>query len=272
MTESATLDNNTVAVAGSQLESLPSIDARIRKTFSVLRRVAKGMIAGHLNAAIVAGAPGVGKTYTLERELRAAEDEGLIAYQSVKGSMSAVGLYKQLWECREPGSILLLDDTDSVFSDMDSLNLLKASLDTGKSRRVHWNKESKVLDAEGIDRAFDFEGGVVFITNINFMREINRGVKMSAHYEALVSRSLYVDLGIHSKREVLVRIGQVVFSREFLDNNGLTRSEAQEMLEWLAANLARVRTLSIRTILQLVSLVKTDGHWRDMAECLILHQ
>lgn len=250
-------------------ESLDDINKRILETFSVLEKVAGGVIAGHIRALIVSGAAGVGKTYTLERALASAKEDGDINYKSVKGSMSAIGLFRMLWECSEEGNVLVIDDCDTIFYDLEALNLLKASLDTGRTRRVHWNKESRVLDEEGIPRDFEFNGAAVFITNTDFETEIERENKLAPHYKALLSRCLYVDLGIHTKREVLVRIGQVVFSTEFLSASGLSKAQAQEMMRWLTPNAHRVRVLSIRTILQLASLVKTSGDWKDMADSLM---
>ena len=252
------------------LEPMGQIDERIKNTFSVLNKVAQGIIEGYIKASIVSGAAGCGKTYTLEKALARAESDGLIHYQSVKGAMSAIGLYRQLFECSEEGNVLVIDDCDTIFSDLDALNLLKAALDTGKTRKVHWNKESRILDEEGVPRSFEFNGAVVFITNIDFTAEIEQEKKMSPHYKALLSRTMYVDLGIHSKREILVRIGQVVFSKDFLRDNDLGKEQARDMMVWLTNNLSRVRTLSIRTILQLVSLVKTDDDWKAMAHTIML--
>lgn len=251
-------------------ESMQDIDLRLRNTFKVLEKVAQGIVSGNIRAAIVSGAAGCGKTYTLERCLTRAESSGLINYQSVRGSMSAIGLYKQLYECSTERNVLMIDDCDSIFADIDALNLLKASLDTGRSRRVHWNKESRVLDDEGVPRSFEFNGAVVFITNIDFCREVDAEKKMTPHYKALMSRTMYVDLGIHSKREVLVRIGQVVFSESFMREVEITREQAKSMLKWLTANHQRVRTLSIRTVLQLASLIKTDEDWESMANAVML--
>lgn len=251
-------------------ETMTEIDNRIKHTFAVLSKLANGVIDGHIKSAIVSGAPGCGKTYTLENALDAAAKEEKIRYESVRGSMSAIGLYRSLWESSERNCVLVIDDCDSIFGDIDALNLLKAALDTGKTRRVHWNKESRVLNEEGIPRSFEFKGSVVFITNIDFAKEIERETKMAPHYDALLSRCLYLDLGIHSKREVLVRISQVVYSAEFLKNNGITKDAAKEMMTWLTANLVKIRVLSIRTILQLVTLVKTDGDWQDMASAILL--
>lgn len=250
-------------------EKLADIDARIKHTFAVLNKVSQGVVNGHIRSVIVSGAAGCGKTYTLETALTEAEDCGKIRYQSVKGAMSAIGLYRQLFECSEPGNVLVIDDCDSIFGDLDALNLLKAALDTGRHRKVHWNKESRILDGEGVPRTFEFQGAIAFITNIDFTTEIEAEKKMTPHYKALLSRCLYVDLGIHDKREILVRIGQVVYSNEFLADNDLRYEQAASMMKWITGNLNRVRTLSIRTILQLASLVKTDNNWEAMANTVM---
>ena len=72
------------------------------------------------------------------------------------------------------------------------------------------------------------------------------------------------------RSEILVRIAQVVFSKEFLRENGVTKAQAQEMMRWLTEHLGMIRVLSIRTVLQLASMVKTDEDWKDMAEVTML--
>ena len=254
-------------------ESMDEIAKRINETFDVLESVGRGVINGEIKAAIVSGAAGVGKTYTLEKVLDEAKNAGEIEYTSIKGSMSAIGLYRTLFECSDLGKVLVLDDCDTIFWDLDALNLLKASLDTSKNRRVHWNKESRVLADEGIPRDFEFNGAVIFITNTDFDFEIARETKLAPHFKALMSRCLYVDMGIHTKREVFVRIGQVVLGQEFLRENKLTRAQAQDMVRWLTPNVNRVRVLSIRTVLHLASLVKSDpSNWQRMANSLMLRK
>ena len=164
---------------------------------------------------------------------------------------------------------MLFRSCDSVFGDLDSLNLLKSALDSSKVRRIHWNKESRVLDGEGVPRSFEFKGSVVFITNIDFSNEIAAERKMSPHYQALLSRCLYLDLGIHTKQEILVRIGQVVLGEQFLADNELSHPQAEHMMGWLHTNINRVRTLSIRTVLQLASLVKIRRDWEPMARVVM---
>ena len=252
------------------MESMKDIDTRIRSKFDVLEKIAQGVADGHIRSAIVSGATGCGKSYTLEAVLKAAEKQGTIEYNNVRGTISAIILYQELWNARNRGDVLVLDDTDSIYGDLDALNLLKAALDTNPVRRVHYNKESRILADLGIDRSFDFEGSVVFITNTNLAAAAERNNKMSPHFAALLSRSLYCDLGIHTKREVLVRIAQVVYSERFLTDNNITREQAEAMMAWLGANVNRVCVLSIRTILHLASLIKVDSDWHHMADNTIL--
>ena len=43
-----------------------------------------------------------------------------------------------------------------------------------------------------------------------------------------------------------------------------------EVRRWLTEHLGMIRVLSIRTVLQLASMVKTDEDWKDMAEVTML--
>lgn len=251
-------------------ESLKDIDTRIRKRFAVLEKVAQGVADGHIRSAIVSGATGCGKTYTMESVFKAAKDQGKIEYNCVRGTISAIVLYCELWNSRNKNSILVLDDTDSIYNDLDALNLLKAALDTNPVRQVHYNKESRVLADLGIEREFGFEGRVCFITNTDLTKAVEKNNKMSPHFAALLSRSIYCDLGIHNKREILVRIAQVVYSDKFLQDNNITRQHAERIMAWLGPNVNRVRVLSIRTVLQLANLVKVDPNWQSLAEDLVL--
>lgn len=253
------------------VEDMKQIDARIRTTFRMLDKIATGVVHGNIRAMIVSGAAGCGKTHSLKSVLEQGDADEFCKFTEIGGTSSAIGLFQLLWDCREAGNVLMLDDCDTIFSDLEAVNILKRALDTGKRRRVSWNKESRVLAERGIDNSFDFEGGVVFVTNTDFTSEIVKQNKMAPHYSALLSRSLYVDLGIHSKREVLVRIGQVMFSPDFMRDNDITPAESREMMAWLTRYHNRVRVLSIRTAVQLANFMHTDPEeWEEMAEATML--
>jgi hypothetical protein len=268
----ADTDMDTMPVANPAApETMSQIDARIRNTFRILEKIATGVVHGNIRAMIVSGAAGCGKTHSLKHVLEQGQADEFCSFTEVGGTSSALGLYQLLWDAREQGNVLMLDDCDSIFGDLEAVNILKRALDTGRTRRVSWNKESRVLAERGIDNSFDFEGGVVFVTNVDFTNEIARQTKMAPHYSALLSRSLYVDLGIHTKREVLVRIGQVMFSPQFMRDNDIGPTESREMMEWLTEYHARVRVLSIRTAVQLANFMHTDpDDWENLAAATML--
>ena len=128
-------------------------------------------------------------------------------YEVVKGAMTALGLYAKLYEHADANHVLVFDDCDSVLMDELSLNILKAALDSGKRRVLHWNADSAKLRSEGIPNKFEFKGGVIFITNVKF--ENVRSKKLQDHLEALQSRCHYLDLTLDTMRDKFLRIKQI---------------------------------------------------------------
>ncbi|ARW58067.1 hypothetical protein [Serratia phage X20] len=254
----------------TSVESEEEMKQRINKRFTVMNMMTKGIISGNIRSLIISGAAGIGKTYTLEKNLKAADERGEIVFKSINGKISGIGLYEQLWKNKEEGSVLLLDDVD-VFSDMDILNLLKAALDTGETRKVCWSTASAYLDDKGIDKEFEFAGTIVFITNVDIDRELERGSKLSPHLQALVSRSVYLDLSVHSNEEIMVRVEDVILSTDMMQKRGLSDAQTYEALAWMKANVTRLRNVSLRTALYLADFVATDENgWEEIAEVTLL--
>jgi hypothetical protein len=174
---------------------------RIAARFSILDEMAEAVSTSKVRAMIVSGPPGIGKSYGVERALEKRSMFDDIAgsqrkFEVVKGAMSAIGLYKKLYEHSGKGHVVCFDDCDAVLYDDLALNLLKAALDTGKRRTLHWNTESRTLMAEGMPNSFEFHGGVIFITNIKF--DNVKSKKLQDHLQALQSRCHYLDLTIDS--------------------------------------------------------------------------
>lgn len=248
------------------IETVEEMKARINKRFNVMDIMTNGIINKSIRSLIISGAPGIGKTYTLNRDLEKADARGDINYTILNGKMSPIGMYCKLYECSGANDVLVLDDVD-VFSSEDSLNLLKAALDTSETRKVCWSTASSYLEEKEIPQEFEFEGTIVFITNVDIDRELERGSKLAPHLDALVSRSVYLDLGVHTNEEIMVRVEDVIMNTSMMEKAGLTNSETVEVLEWMKENVKRLRNVSLRTALYLASFVKTDrSNWKDLAE------
>jgi hypothetical protein len=179
--------------------------------------------------------------------------------------MSAIGLYKKLYEFQDKKCILVFDDCDSVLLDDLSLNILKAALDSGKKRMIHWNTDSRSLSQEGMPNSFEFKGGAIFISNIKF--DHVRSKKLRDHLEALESRCHYLDLTIDTTREKILRIKQVVRDCGMLDEYGFDDEGKAEVVAFIESNKDRMRELSLRMVLKIADLRKSmPSNWPAVAE------
>ena len=253
-------------------ETDEQILTRLRDRFEILDDMTRAVKKGDVRAMIVTGPPGVGKSYGVEKVLSkhdvfadVANDSKLKKYEVVKGAMSAIGLYSKLYEFSDKKCILVFDDCDSVLLDDLSLNILKAALDTSKRRMIHWNTDSRLLRSEGVPNSFEFKGGAIFITNIKF--DHVKSKKLQDHLEALESRCHYLDLTIDTEREKVLRIKQVVTEHGMLDSYDLEDWAKLEVVDFVDANKARMRELSLRTVLKVADLrVSFPDKWKSVAE------
>jgi len=259
------------AVQKNLTETDDEIKTRLRERFDILDEMTRAVKKGDVRAMIVTGPPGVGKSFGVEAVLAkhdvfatVAQNEKLKKYEVVKGAMSAIGLYKKLYEFQDKKSILVFDDCDSVLLDDLSLNILKAALDSGKKRMIHWNTDSRLLRSEGVPNSFEFKGGAIFITNIKF--ENVKSKKLKDHLEALESRCHYLDLTIDTEREKVLRIKQIV-EDGMLESYEFRPWDVDELLEFIDNNKKKLRELSLRMVLKLADLKKSfPDRWMRVAE------
>lgn len=254
---------------GPMVESDEQVMVRIGERFEILQQMTRAVIGGDVRAMIVVGPPGVGKSYGVEFEL---EKSGLfdklsgrkIKYDVVKGAMTPIGLYTTLYQHSDANNVLVFDDCDSVFQDELALNILKAALDSGKKRRIHWNSDSAMLRREGVPDVFDFKGGCIFITNLKF--ENIQSKKMKDHLEALQSRCHFLDLTLNTMRDKYLRIKQIFGQGQLFIDYDFTPEQGEEILEFMDENKDRLREMSLRMALKLADLTKVSGmNWKALA-------
>jgi hypothetical protein len=259
------------AVEKNLTETDAEIKDRMRQRFDIADEMTRAVKKGDIRAMIMTGPPGVGKSFGVESVLAKhdmfadiANDSKLKKYEVVKGAMSAIGLYKKLYEFSDKKSILVFDDCDSVLLDDLSLNILKAALDSGKKRMICWNTDSRLLRSEGVPNSFEFKGGAIFITNIKF--ENVKSKKLQDHLAALESRCHYLDLTIDTEREKILRIEQIV-EDGMLKDYEFEQYTVDEILDFIKDNKKKLRELSLRMVLKLADLKKSmPGNWRAVAE------
>ena len=254
-------------------ESDEEIIERLRKRFEILSSMTQAVKEGTVRAMIVTGPPGVGKSFGVEEVLSRQDLFNTLGnkrpkYEIVKGAMSAVGLYSKLYQYSEKGNVVVFDDCDSVLLDDLSLNILKAALDSSKKRTISWNTDSRVLRTEGIPDKFEFKAGAIFITNIKF--ENVRSKKLQDHLSALESRCHYIDLQMDTDREKVLRIKQIT-EDGMLDHYEFEDEAKAEIIDFIVDNRAKMRELSLRTVLKVADLRKSmPANWQDVARVTVM--
>ena len=248
---------------------------RLRERFDMLEDMTRACKKGDVRAMIVSGPPGVGKSFGVEKvlgrhDMIATLSESQPNYEVVKGAMSAIGLYCKLYKFADKDNVIVFDDCDSVFSDELCLNILKAALDSKKTRRIHWNTDSFKLRNEGVPDSFEFKGSAIFITNIKF--DNVKSKKMRDHLEALESRCHYIDLTIDTEREKMLRIKQIT-EDGMLNEYGFHESKVDDIVDYVDINKKKLRELSLRTVLKIADLAKAfPDKWEAMAENTVMRR
>lgn len=238
---------------------------RLDRRFDALDRMVRATIQGVVPAIIISGPPGLGKSHGVRRalrELEQGEEEDRTHVDYISGSITAVGLYIALWGARH-GGVVILDDCDQVFRDEEAMNVLKAALDSHQERIISWRKMANWLDELEIEPKFTFEGRIIFLTNLDFERAAQGASATSAHAAALLDRSLYLSLTIRSKRDIMMRVRQVV--SDVLPE--LEEEELRDVLDFVEEHRERFYNLSLRLIHQIGLCRRADPeNWKADVE------
>lgn len=194
----------------------PAVESKFNKmisektpeqNFKEMAQYVKMVIKGLSNAVILCGAPGVGKTYKVMRQLKAAGYTNGSNMGVIKGKCSPRQLYAMLYTYQNKGDILVIDDADGLVGPKapeDCINILKGALDSSsedEGRLVSYRTTVDVKDDYGqaIPKEFYYRGGCIVITNYN-IGQIDT---------ALRSRSYIKDLNF-SVEQVLEMIKKLI--------------------------------------------------------------
>lgn len=229
------------------------------------------MVADRETASLlVTGEGGLGKTYTVNKALKAAglknsadeiglgsddtmlESSSRKVYSVVKGYSTAKGLYRTLYENRN--RIVIFDDCDSVLRDPVALNLLKGALDSYDRRIISWNAES--FGDDDLPRSFEFKGGVIFISNYQIYK-IDQAIR---------SRCICVDLSMNPTQKI-ERMGAIIKGEDFLPEYEMKTKEMA--LEFLSSMKDELKEFSLRELIKVTKVAGRGDGWKDRAEYLL---
>ena len=162
-----------------------------KTAFKEMQMYVKMVIKGIQPAVILCGAPGVGKTYRVLQQLKAAGYH-MDGDNIIKGKCTPRQLYLTLYNNKSKGDIVVIDDADSLVGPKapeDSINILKAALDStadDEGRLVSYKVSGELKDDEGVPvpKSHYNKCGVIVITNYN-VGQIDTALRNRAFTQSL---------------------------------------------------------------------------------------
>lgn len=212
---------------------------------------------GRSNSLIITGMSGVGKTSTVIDALRSIGMIADVHYYKSSGTITTAALYEILFKHRN--KLLIFDDCDTVVKEQDSVDLLKAALDTYDVRELSKHTTRNTFDSITMSdkeiqdkweesgggllpNRFEFRGRVIFISNL----------PEEKFDDALISRSLHVDVNL-SEQEVVARMRDIM-SKILPDVPMFIKAESLEYLTYVIKNYPAKFDLNIRTLIHTINL------------------
>jgi hypothetical protein len=225
------------------------------------------------NGIIISGAPGTGKTYSIKKWLNELTNEGYIdGFNEFSGKISPVTLFKVLKEVStgDDNKVMLLDDVD-VFDKPDSLNILKAALNTSTDSTSAKGFRTVSYGTKGSVDSFEFKSFLIMITNETFT---NLDGNIREHISAVLDRVHLMSVTL-TPEDMMIKNLSIV-EKFFNESNGLSdkikdqlidlfNTEIRELIDYNCFQNCRIN-LSVRFFMKLYDLQVLFGNsWRDFS-------
>jgi len=238
----------------------------INKRFEFVEQLVTMVATGVQPSAIITGEGGLGKTYTVTKTLEknGFKDISDLAdfqvgsvmnmrkcFRMVKGYSTPKGLYRTLFENNK--GIVVFDDCDAVLKDPVALNILKSALDSYGKRIISWNADFK---DEDLPRSFNFEGRVIFISNLDDGK-IDQAIR---------SRSMMIDLTMSTDQKI-ERMATIAASDEFLPE--YEKSIVTDAIELIREIKDECKEISLRTLISVSKVRASNKDWKDLATYML---
>jgi hypothetical protein len=238
----------------------------INERFGFVEKLVTMVATGVQPSAVITGEGGLGKTYTVTKtlETNGYKDISDLAdfqvgsiinmrkcFTTVKGYSTAKGLYRTLFENNK--SVIVFDDCDAILKDPVALNILKSALDSYGKRIISWNADMRDDD---LPRSFNFEGRVIFISNMDQDR-IDQAIR---------SRSMMIDLSMNLDQKI-ERMGFIATSAEFMpEYDADHKTDALALIKEVGKD---AKEISLRTLISVTKIRASNKDWKELATYIL---
>lgn len=250
-----------------------------KERFEAFELYTQAVIQGKSKSMIAYGTGGVGKTYTVTKQLEEAgkkpfdEDRNMPGddkydYVKITGKATPVAVYQALYE--HNGKTIIFDDCDSVLKDTTAINLFKGALDTSGDGTIAYGSSKKIKgeDGEELPQRFKFTGRVIFISNLS----------SDEMPQPLKSRALKIDLTM-DKKQTVDRIKEIATNKEgklqnlkFPGLDNYSDKEMSDVIAYLDKHKEEMGDLNVRTvgkvlaIRQMAKQAGKEDRWEKFAD------
>lgn len=292
------------AIDAVDTKPVSALRAEINERFEVIDQIVGGVIHGDIPAVIISGPAGLGKSHNVIRMLReSGKDYDIISgsctaaglYQalynfrnggivliddcdSVFDDEDAMNQLKKATDtnvdARSPSWRKLAawvyngtdEDREAEIEELTAqAEALRDSDKEGDEKRAG-KVEDEIKKLQGkFPNTFDFNGKVIFISNLDFMGIIEGTGAMAEHMKALVNRGFYIDLDMNTVEKKVDRIMQAIEEFDLLGKYGVSAEVVSEIKAFIMDNADKFQTLSFRTAEKIAALSKTGPKWKRAA-------
>lgn len=230
--------------------------AAVNHRLDMLATMVKSVCNGDFTGFVVQGEKGLGKSHTVHKVLDMYDptvpgnedmpEEQRRSIRRYTGKITPLQLFLALQEWNTSKCVLLFDDCDSAWNEIDALNVLKAAMDTKDRRIVTWATTSRLVR----EQSFEFKGQVIVITNSSMI---------SKHYKAFLDRVHKFPIKM-TQAEKIAKMKSIAASDERYD-----RVMAAAVMQHIEDHLDLIgEQLSMRTFVKTYELCKMPI-WRELA-------
>lgn len=222
----------------------------LEKKFRVTKELIKTLIKSKdINGLILKGGAGIGKSYNTIKTLKDLGMKKGENYEILASYTTPLEFYQFLYENRDKGKVVILDDTMGFFNNKINIGIVLASLWGEGKRIIHYNSSSGKLK---VPHSFIFEGKIIWCLN-----DIPNN--LSQEVEAVKSRCFFHELKFSYEEKITL----------FYEIAKLKNIDTK-IIDFIKENTDKLTpNLDFRLVFKIKDIAENNKYWKELAMSLL---